>query len=67
MDDTSDVWRHHAHNLLRVERYIYFPSSRRQLNISRQSLFETNRCADVVRDAILLTHPSELFQRHPHS
>jgi hypothetical protein len=35
VDDSNDVWRHHVHNLLHVERYIYFPSSRRQLKVRR--------------------------------
>lgn len=43
VDDSDDVWRHHAHNLLHVERYTYFPSSRRQLNLRGPSFLEAHK------------------------
>ena len=43
VDDTSTVWASHEDNLLAVERYVYFPSSRRQFNLKGKSLLENNR------------------------
>ena len=43
VDDTSTVWAQHAGNLLAVERYIFFPSSRRQFGLPGKSLLELNR------------------------
>lgn len=43
VDDSTAVWEHHAFNLLSVERYIYFPSSRRQFNMKGKSLLEVGR------------------------
>jgi len=45
VDDTSAVWAAHAGNLLAVERYIYFPSSRRQFGLRGKALLEVNRRA----------------------
>ena len=45
VDDTSSVWSEHAENLLAVERYVYFPSSRRQFGMKTKSLLEINRSA----------------------
>lgn len=45
VDDTSAVWPAHGGNLLAVERYIYFPSSRRQFGLRGKSLLEVNRSA----------------------
>ncbi|KAH7436335.1 hypothetical protein KP509_05G014800 [Ceratopteris richardii] len=40
IDDSEHVWPHHKHNLLVVERYMYFPSSRRQFGLPGPSLLE---------------------------
>ena len=46
VDDSSAVWPSHERNLLKVERYIYFPSSRRQFGLRGKSLLEIGRsCA----------------------
>ena len=44
VDDSHSVWSGHRRNLVMVERYVYFPSSRLQLGINRPSLLEANRC-----------------------
>ena len=43
VDDSSSVWAAHSENLLAVERYVFFPSSRRQLRMPGQSLLELSR------------------------
>ena len=43
VDDTSTVWNDHEENLLAVERYVWFPSSRRQFGLRGKSLLELNR------------------------
>lgn len=43
VDDTSSVWENHEENLLAVERYIYFPASRRQFNAKNRSMLEARR------------------------
>ncbi|GAB4817569.1 hypothetical protein N2152v2_004615 [Parachlorella kessleri] len=43
VDDSHSVWSQHRRNLVVVERYVYFPSSRLQLGINRPSLLEANR------------------------
>lgn len=43
VDDSSAVWPSHERNLLKVERYIYFPSSRRQFGLRGKSLLELGR------------------------
>ena len=43
LDDSSSVWQLHKASLLTVERYVFFPSSRRSLGIS-SSYFEMQRC-----------------------
>ncbi|XP_024357659.1 uncharacterized protein [Physcomitrium patens] len=40
IDDSSRVWPHHRENLIVVERYMYFPSSRRQFGLLGPSLLE---------------------------
>lgn len=40
IDDSVRVWPHHRHNLIVVERYMYFPSSRRQFGLPGLSLLE---------------------------
>jgi RNA polymerase II C-terminal domain phosphatase-like 3/4 len=43
VDDNDHVWQNHRHNLLRVERYMYFPSSMRHFGRSEKSLLERGR------------------------
>lgn len=43
LDDSSAVWPHDARNLFVVERYIYFPSSRRRFGLPGPSLLEAGR------------------------
>ncbi|MCO5571402.1 hypothetical protein L7F22_025142 [Adiantum nelumboides] len=40
IDDSVHVWPHHRNNLLVVERYMYFPFSRKQFGLSGPSLLE---------------------------
>ncbi|KAL4184359.1 hypothetical protein AMTRI_Chr10g620 [Amborella trichopoda] len=42
IDDSAKVWPHHKHNLIVVERYTYFPCSRRQFGLHGPSLLEIN-------------------------
>lgn len=42
-DDSSAVWPHDRRNLFVVERYIYFPSSRRKFGMAGKSLLEIER------------------------
>lgn len=44
VDDSHSVWSQHRHNLVAVERYIYFPSSRASLGLKGPSLLDANRC-----------------------
>jgi RNA polymerase II C-terminal domain phosphatase-like 3/4 len=43
VDDSHSVWAAHRHNLVAVERYIYFPSSRASLGLRGPSLLDANR------------------------
>ena len=43
VDDSHSVWAQHRRNLVVVERYVFFPSSRLQLGMARPSLVEANR------------------------
>ena len=43
LDDSSSVWAAHIENLLTVERYVFFPSSARQLRLAGPSLLELSR------------------------
>ena len=43
LDDSSSVWAAHIDNLLTVERYVFFPSSARQLRLAGPSLLELSR------------------------
>lgn len=43
VDDSHSVWSQHRHNLVAVERYIYFPSSRASLGLKGPSLLDANR------------------------
>lgn len=40
IDDSARVWPHHRHNLIVVERYMYFPCSRKQFGLPGPSLLE---------------------------
>ncbi|KAJ7201507.1 hypothetical protein O6H91_Y492700 [Diphasiastrum complanatum] len=40
IDDSARVWPHHRDNLIVVERYMYFPCSRRQFGLLGPSLLE---------------------------
>ncbi|ERM95434.1 hypothetical protein AMTR_s00008p00248660 [Amborella trichopoda] len=40
IDDSVKVWSHHKNNLIIVERYTYFPYSRRRFGLHRPSLLE---------------------------
>jgi hypothetical protein len=44
VDDSHSVWSQHRHNLVAVERYVYFPSSRASLGLKGPSLLDANRC-----------------------
>jgi RNA polymerase II C-terminal domain phosphatase-like 3/4 len=44
VDDSSAVWPHDRRNLFVVERYIYFPSSRKRFGMQGKSLLEIDRC-----------------------
>lgn len=43
VDDSSAVWPHDRRNLFVVERYIYFPSSRKRFGMQGKSLLEIDR------------------------
>ncbi|XP_062182227.1 RNA polymerase II C-terminal domain phosphatase-like 3 isoform X2 [Phragmites australis] len=43
IDDSIRVWPHNKHNLIVVERYTYFPCSRRQFGLPGPSLLEIDR------------------------
>ncbi|KAJ3671817.1 hypothetical protein LUZ60_007896 [Juncus effusus] len=43
IDDSARVWPHNKHNLILVERYTYFPCSRRQFGLPGPSLLEIDR------------------------
>jgi hypothetical protein len=43
VDDSSAVWPNDRRNLFVVERYIYFPSSRKRLGLAGKSLMEVDR------------------------
>lgn len=53
VDDNAQVWPSHGHNLIPVEQYHYFPSSRARQGLSGPSLLEQGRCGggDVVSGA----------------
>lgn len=44
VDDSSAVWPYDKRNLFVVERYIYFPSSRKRFGMQGKSLLEIDRC-----------------------
>ena len=50
VDDSHSVWSQHRHNLVAVERYVYFPSSRASLGLKGPSLLDANRCGGQGRD-----------------
>jgi len=69
VDDSLSVWPNHTDSLLPVERYVYFPSSRRRLGLPGASLMEAGRdeCSErgmlsVVREVLMRVHWS-VFQQ----
>jgi hypothetical protein len=52
VDDSSAVWPNDRRNLFIVERYIYFPSSRKRLGMAGKSLMEVDRWAQARVDTI---------------
>ncbi|KAK9862234.1 hypothetical protein WJX84_009411 [Apatococcus fuscideae] len=65
VDDTSSVWSDHAENLLAVERYVYFPSSRRQFGMKSKSLLEINR-DECSQNGMLMVALKVLLRVHAH-
>ncbi|KAL0023785.1 hypothetical protein WJX77_004859 [Trebouxia sp. C0004] len=63
VDDTSSVWGNHEENLVAVERYIYFPASRRQFGSKAKSLLETRR-DETPQAGMLMTALSVLLRTH---
>lgn len=63
MDDTSSVWENHEENLFAVERYIYFPASRRQFNAKNRSMLEAKR-DETPATGMLMTALSVLQRTH---
>lgn len=43
VDDSTSVWSQHSENLLEVERYVYFPSSAKQLGMKSKTYLESRR------------------------
>lgn len=58
VDDSSAVWPNDKRNLFVVERYIYFPSSRKRFGMQGRSLLEIDRCADQWRIPRMAFHQS---------
>ncbi|CAM8985199.1 unnamed protein product [Rhodiola kirilowii] len=52
LDDTIRVWPHNKLNLIAVERYIYFPYSRREYGLPGPSLLEID-CDERPEDGTL--------------
>ena len=48
LDDSPSVWAQHIGNLLEVERYVYFPSSRQQLRRQAPSLLEVDMWGPLI-------------------
>ena len=63
MDDTSSVWENHEENLFAVERYIYFPASRRQFNAKNRSMLEARR-DETPSTGMLMTALNVLQRTH---
>lgn len=63
VDDTSSVWENHEENLFAVERYIYFPASRRQFNSKSKSLLEQRR-DETPGTGMLMTALNVLCRTH---
>ncbi|KAL4419249.1 hypothetical protein ABPG77_001187 [Micractinium sp. CCAP 211/92] len=54
VDDSHSVWSQHRHNLVAVERYIFFPSSRASLGLKGPSLMDTGRDEDAERGMLMV-------------
>ncbi|KAL0055154.1 hypothetical protein WJX82_007861 [Trebouxia sp. C0006] len=63
VDDTSSVWGNHEENLVAVERYIYFPASRRHFGSKAKSLLEMRR-DETPQSGMLMTALSVLLRTH---
>lgn len=63
MDDTSSVWGNHEENLVAVERYIYFPASRRQFGSKSKALLELRR-DETPQSGMLMTALNVLLRTH---
>eukprot|EP00798_Chlamydomonas_sp_ICE-L_P027333 gene27333-4630_t len=61
LDDSSAVWPHDRRNLLMVERYLYFPASRKKFGMEGKSLLEVNR--DECSERGMLVTASRLLDR----
>lgn len=55
VDDTHSIWSAHSRNLIPIERYIYFPSSRANLNLPGPSLLDLNRDEDLDNGMLMIT------------
>lgn len=63
VDDTSSVWGNHEENLVAVERYIYFPASRRQFGSKSKALLELRR-DETPQSGMLMTALNVLLRTH---
>eukprot|EP00803_Ostreobium_quekettii_P002182 evm.model.scf_1521.3 EVM.evm.TU.scf_1521.3 scf_1521:24872-32424(-) len=63
LDDSTAVWPREGQNLLSVERYLFFPSSRRQLGMPGQSLLEINH-DESAPEGMLMTALKVLLKVH---
>ena len=63
VDDTSSVWGNHEENLVAVERYIYFPASRRQFGSKSKALLEMRR-DETPQSGMLMTALNVLLRTH---
>ncbi|KAL5729077.1 protein-serine/threonine phosphatase [Ranunculus cassubicifolius] len=61
VDDTVNVWPNHMTNLIHVEKYMYFPSQKRQPDLPLSSLFERRR--DERADGGVLASAMTLIQK----
>eukprot|EP00775_Hariotina_reticulata_P011392 gene11392-11540_t len=69
VDDSSAVWPHDRRNLFVVERYIYFPSSRKRFGMQGKSLLEIDRDECPMRGMLMTAlrvfeHLHQLVFRH---
>eukprot|EP00884_Botryococcus_braunii_P005692 jgi/Botrbrau1/15123/Bobra.0283s0002.1 len=55
VDDSTSVWSQHPENLLEVERYVYFPSSAKQLGMRSKTYLESRRDEHEKKGMLMLT------------